>query len=139
MKGVQPIYFYTTEDNIRHFKALEKRTCDEMFKPEPDFKILTGFGAKEATETCGHFLRDETLLNPLKKHQFDLAVVDDFLLAPCIFLVPYVLGIPYVSVGLAAGMYVGGIPNLPSFVPVLLFPFSDHMTFTERINNFFLI
>ena len=138
MKGIQPIYVYTAEDTIWDFRDLEKRTCDEMFKPEPDFKILTGFGTKEATESCGHFMHDETLLNVLRNHHFDLAVVDDFLLAPCIFLVPYVLGIKYVSVGLAAGMYVGGIPNLPSFVPVILFPFSDDMTFTERIQNFFL-
>ncbi len=46
------------------------------------------------------------------------------------------LGVPYITVVDLAEPWLMRIPWLPSYIPHGLLPFSDNMTFTQRLANF---
>ena len=138
MNGIQPIYFYTPEQHHSSIglKDFDQIAYNKIFQIEqPDFMTLL---KKSFREMCDIILGDVNLLNALRSHQFDMAVVDNFMFDPCNFLVPHVLGIKYVSVGAPSAMFIGGTPSLPSFVPFHMFSLSDDMTFTDRLKNFLI-
>ena len=88
------------------------------------------------TRTCDAMLHNITLIAELKKHQFDLVIVNRFICGSCMFLIPHVLGVPYVGFGGLLLPWTGGSVSLPSFVPVTTFvQFSDSMSFYERLLN----
>ena len=138
MRGIQPIYQHTSQEDIERAKKLDKLITKVVFAKDSNVLQRLEAPVAEANYGCNVMLHDAELLATLRKHQFDLAVVDLLFLAPCTFLLPHELGIPYVSVAAsaAAGMFVGGTPSLPSFVPLSLFSHSDKMDFFERLYNF---
>ena len=137
MKGIQPIYQNTSQQDIDRLKNLEKVISKIVWDKDATNLEKASGPLTEANHACDVVLHDVELLVNLREHHFELAVVDLFTAAPCLFLLPYSIGIPYVSMGVsAAGAFAGGTPSLPSFVPFAVFPFSDKMDFIQRLNNF---
>ena len=88
--------------------------------------------SKLAMLECEGMLDDEQFINTLQQLKLDLAVVDRFEIAPCYYIIPYKLGIKYVSV---SAYYQPQYSILPSFAPVSIFPTDSHMTFFQRTVN----
>ena len=74
----------------------------------------------------------------LRKNQFDLVIVDRFVAGSCMFLIPHILGVPYVGMGSVLFPWTGGDTALPSFVPTTLSDFSDNISFYQRLFNLFI-
>ena len=91
---------------------------------------LTAYGE------CVDMDQDEHLMNQIGELKFDLAIVDNFPLASCLFFVPLKFNIPFITVLGSMNMDQMRVPSLPSFVPFPIFEFSDAMSFTERVTNF---
>lgn len=92
---------------------------------------------RDVEEECSAALADQVFMSKIKAVGFDFAIVDRFLVAPCLYLIPYVLGIPYASSGSTFEPFMAGSPTLPSFsVPGGIFAYSDAMTFPQRLVNF---
>ncbi len=91
---------------------------------------------REVEEECNAALTDQNFMSQARAIGFHFAIVDRFLVAPCLYLIPHVLGIPYASSGSTYEPFMGGSPTLPSFsVPGGIFAYSDAMTFSQRIVN----
>ena len=139
MTGIKPIYYYTTDENNSRVRNMDKLIGEAIFHGSIDAKRVLDIVVNESCNSCDIYLHDADLMNTLKQSQFDLALVDRFLLAYCNFLVPHLLGIPYVSLSAGTGLFVGGTPNLPSFVPCDIMSYSDNMTLKQRLINFLFV
>ncbi|XP_005883239.2 PREDICTED: UDP-glucuronosyltransferase 2A3 isoform X2 [Myotis brandtii] len=90
-------------------------------------------------EICDGVLKNQKLLEKLKKSKFDVLVSDP--LFPCGDIVALKLGIPFVytlkfSPASTVEKHCGKIPYPPSYVPAVLSELTDQMSFTDRIRNF---
>ena len=52
-----------------------------------------GLISKMSNALCHQVLSDEQLMNKLRERWFDMALVDDFFFARCLFLIPHALGV----------------------------------------------
>ena len=78
---------------------------------------LISFGssmAETALEICYEVMQSETMMNSLKKQKFDIALVDGIDAARCLYVIPYKLDIPYVTLAVRQDPWTTGIPALPS-------------------------
>ena len=82
---------------------------------------------------------DKDLLPALKAQKFDLVVINVFVVNFNGYIIPYTLGVPYVTVSTYFQPWVERIPALPSFVPFPLFSdYTEKMTFFQRLHNTYL-
>jgi len=72
----------------------------------------------------------------MKKEQFDLAIVDGLVFYRCVYLIPHRLQVPWITYSGSVDPLVVRIPWLPSFVPHPLLPYTESMTFFQRLANF---
>ncbi|EPQ03370.1 UDP-glucuronosyltransferase 2A1 [Myotis brandtii] len=90
-------------------------------------------------EICDGVLKNQKLLEKLKKSKFDVLVSDPVF--PCGDIVALKLGIPFMyslrfSPASTVEKHCGKIPYPPSYVPAVLSELTDQMSFTDRIRNF---
>nr|KAF6387352.1 hypothetical protein mMyoMyo1_007861 [Myotis myotis] len=97
-----------------------------------DFHVLS-------REICDGVLKNQKLLEKLKKSKFDVLVSDPVF--PCGDIVALKLGIPFMyslrfSPASTVEKHCGKTPYPPSYVPAVLSELTDQMSFTDRIRNF---
>ena len=91
---------------------------------------------------CKDAVLNKKLMTKLQESRFDVILADPIL--PCAELVAEILNIPLVyslrfSPGYSVEKFGGKLPFPPSYVPVLVSEFNDHMTFMERVKNMIYI
>lgn len=94
---------------------------------------------KQITDDNCYYLtmKNEELLRRLEKERFDMAVVDSVYLMRCMHLIPHRLHVPVITFADAVpDVSKIRTPWLPSFVPHVNVPFTDRMTFGQRLVNF---
>ncbi|XP_075798825.1 UDP-glucuronosyltransferase 2B1 [Microtus pennsylvanicus] len=87
---------------------------------------------------CKALVWNKSLMKKLQESKFDVILADA--IGPCGELLAELLKTPLVyslrfSPGYNIEKYSGGLTLPPSYVPVVLSEFSDHMTFVERVKN----
>lgn len=87
---------------------------------------------------CKAIVWNKSLMRKLHESKFDVILADA--IGPCGELLAELLKTPLVyslrfSPGYKFEKYSGGLTLPPSYVPVVLSEFSDHMTFMERVKN----
>ena len=87
---------------------------------------------------CTLMMEDKELIKTLQDLDFDLVVVDGFILCPCNLILPEYLGIPYVAVSAVFPPLSLSIPAFPHFYPSQLTEFSDKMILMEKLVNTFM-
>ena len=90
--------------------------------------------ANSVRESCRHITEDDDTLVKLEQEKFDVALVDSSF-SNCKYLVPHRLQIPWITYSVSTYASLVRVPWLPSFVPNAALPFSDRMTFIERLMN----
>lgn len=85
---------------------------------------------------CSHIEKDVGSLKKLQEERFDLAIVEFVFFIKCLYLVPYNLSIPFVSLGSEISRLEIGHPITNSFLPHILSPFHLKIPFHERLGNF---
>ncbi|XP_050408859.1 UDP-glucuronosyltransferase 1A7 [Patella vulgata] len=93
----------------------------------------------EAKTVISVMITDDQLASTIKREKFDLMVVESVPVSSMLTIIPYKYDIPFVYFGPFCHHYQWRIPFSPSFVPFKLFPFSDRMTFTERVLNTLIV
>lgn len=84
---------------------------------------------------CRAMLADESLMKTLKRLKFEAALVDDFLVMPCLMVAAYSLSIPMVLLGCGISEADIGSPAPPSIHPDVHTSFTQNMNFLERFCN----
>ncbi|RVE66273.1 hypothetical protein OJAV_G00124820 [Oryzias javanicus] len=87
---------------------------------------------------CDAMLRNRQLMATLRAAAYDVVLVDPLVM--CGDLVADVLGVPLIlslrfSFGSTLERHCGHAPFPPSFVPTAPLPFSDRMSFVQRLSN----
>lgn len=87
-------------------------------------------------QQCDAILKNKQLMATLRDSAFDAVLLDPIMM--CGDLVADVLGLPLIvslrfSFGGVLERHCGHAPAPPSFVPPAPLPYSDHMTFVERL------
>ncbi|XP_069450368.1 UDP-glucuronosyltransferase 2A2 isoform X1 [Ovis canadensis] len=108
------------------------RFYQEMAKVIKDFHMV-------AREICDGVLKNEKLMEKLKKSKFEVLVSDPVF--PCGDIIALKLGIPFIyslrfSPASTVEKHCGKVPYPPSYVPAILSELTDQMSFTDRIRNF---
>uniref|UniRef100_A0A8I5U0T6 UDP glucuronosyltransferase family 2 member A1 complex locus n=1 Tax=Pongo abelii TaxID=9601 RepID=A0A8I5U0T6_PONAB len=108
------------------------RFYQEMAKVIKDFHIVS-------QEICDGVLKNQQLMEKLKKSKFEVLVSDPVF--PCGDIVALKLGIPFMyslrfSPASTVEKHCGKVPYPPSYVPAVLSELTDQMSFTDRIRNF---
>ncbi len=129
--GYKVIRFYRPYFNI---DALIAKQVSALFGGEMDFLSGSSFAFRE----CQLLMEDKQFIRKVKELKFDLVVVDYFLLAHCLYMVPYSLGIPFVVVSPAIEENTMRTPQPASFVPNIIMETSEHMTFVQRLKTFLM-
>ena len=133
--GIQPIFYAVPDD---------EKTIDEVMKnighTDP-FKTLL-IAIEKIYKECRYFMEDTKFIQTVKSMNFDLMLIDGFPLAPCRYILPYHLGIPYVYQCSVSTDWLLRVPVLQSFhlsydVLQTIF-FSNKMSFGERMLNFMM-
>ena len=101
-----------------------------VYNVDPYFPILP---------FCTNALSDKKLFKQLQDLDFDLALIDGFMEIRCLFILPYKLGIPYVSQTTHYEPWLQRNPALPSFVPWPIgtgdYGYTEKMSFWQRMYN----
>nr|XP_004038806.3 UDP-glucuronosyltransferase 2A2 isoform X2 [Gorilla gorilla gorilla] len=108
------------------------RFYQEMAKVIKDFHMVS-------QEICDGVLKNQQLMEKLKKSKFEVLVSDPVF--PCGDIVALKLGIPFMyslrfSPASTVEKHCGKVPYPPSYVPAVLSELTDQMSFTDRIRNF---
>ncbi|XP_055153391.2 UDP-glucuronosyltransferase 2A2 isoform X2 [Symphalangus syndactylus] len=108
------------------------RFYQEVAKVIKDFHIVS-------QEICDGVLKNQQLMEKLKKSKFEVLVSDPVF--PCGDIVALKLGIPFMyslrfSPASTVEKHCGKVPYPPSYVPAVLSELTDQMSFTDRVRNF---
>ena len=87
------------------------------------------------TEDVWEMMDDEHFMATIKERNFDLVVIDGFSFGMARFILPYKLSLPYVVVTSIFTPWMLRIPALPSFVPLVKVPYTEKMSFSQRLLN----
>lgn len=90
---------------------------------------------KVTTTHCNLILENEIVLNELKDIDFDIAVVDGFVINLCLAIIPRLINIPFISSFGSISHWSVGIPALPSFVPNGMKNVNDKMTLSDKVTS----
>ncbi|XP_021574000.1 UDP-glucuronosyltransferase 2A1 isoform X4 [Carlito syrichta] len=94
---------------------------------------------KVSMEICDGVLKNQKLMEKLKKSNFSLLLSDPVF--PCGDIIALKLGIPFMytlrfSPASTVEKHCGKVPYPPSYVPAVLSELTDQMSFADRIRNF---
>ncbi|XP_056088800.1 UDP-glucuronosyltransferase 2A1-like isoform X4 [Rhinichthys klamathensis goyatoka] len=105
-------------------------------------RVMSNFMALSA-DTCKGMFHNEDLLHTLRESHYDVLLSDPMM--PCADLMAETLKIPYVislrsTFAYSFEQFCGQIPTPPSYVPAVAVQghLTDHMSFTERVENMLL-
>lgn len=93
----------------------ERQTAQAMFGPSAnaDYDLMLNY-SRAIFRGCELMMEDKEFVEQVRQLQFDIAVIEPFIVAPCTVILPYHIGIPYVTfTGLLLPFHIG-IPALPS-------------------------
>ena len=85
---------------------------------------------------CQAIAGDEELINSLGKVKFDVAVIDGVITSLCMSVIPYKLSVPFIQFGTILETQNMRVLTHPAVYPAHVFvPFSDRMTYLQRLGN----
>uniref|UniRef100_H3C1S8 UDP-glucuronosyltransferase n=1 Tax=Tetraodon nigroviridis TaxID=99883 RepID=H3C1S8_TETNG len=127
--------FHQLTENLVHFSMYEYHAASylERFRKMHAWtQAFLGYGLKQ----CESMLRNKQLMATLRDAAFHAVLLDP--MAMCGDLVADVLGLPLIislrfSFGAVLERHCGHVPAPPSYVPPPPLPYSDRMSFTERL------
>nr|KAG5703168.1 hypothetical protein BaRGS_027333 [Batillaria attramentaria] len=86
-------------------------------------------------EHCHSLLTNVSFYNTIKAIHPEFFVFDNIPMIKMLTILPYRLGVPFAFVGSAFDPETQRVPQARTVTPIPLFPFSDHMTFVQRLQN----
>ena len=105
---------------------------DHYFQRKADDWLLLFDSIRHLTEGL---LQNETFFQLMKTINPDLFVFDNLPFIYMLTIIPYRLGVPFSFLGSAFDPIRQRIPISPAVTPTVMLPFTDHMSFFQRVAN----
>ncbi|XP_060078186.1 UDP-glucuronosyltransferase 2C1-like [Ylistrum balloti] len=127
-KVILPAKYKTINAHLL-INAQVKDTCSHAGMP---FSAIR----ENARYLCDSLLSDDDLVTSLRQQNFDLALIDNVVLADCFAVLAYKLGIPYVQLGAMNIPTRTRTPFMPSVhSSFAMLGFFNEMSFFQRVTN----
>ena len=121
------------------FDSMNKEVVKAALKSRGDMAAMYGDLTDMVISECETLLLDnEQFFTRLQDIEADISVVDAFFMTKCLYLIPFRLGLPIVSIVGTLEPWVLRLPQLPSFIPSEILSYTDAMTFSQRAVNAFV-
>ena len=144
-QGITPVQYGGSGGNSRRHHDLRREYRNDR-KEAGNREGNSGFQshveyvrnqARQYMYACTEALGDQEMFQRLRRMNFDIAVVDAHPVSRCLLVLPYRLGIPYVSMVKHVEPWLQGNAHMPSFVPFAYgtSDYSDNMSFWDRFYN----
>lgn len=133
--GIKPEFFHVPNDVVYGVsREFEKLVAESVFNDRPTLVIREM--STMVNRDCEFMMADEQFLARVRSLNFDIAVVEPFLLSQCTLILPHYLGISFVSMSSCFRPWQTRIPAFPSF-HFLINPFQafDDSTLLGRMEN----
>ena len=114
-----------------YFEHTPLQLTRELYKKD-NIVVLT------ATNTATKIIKDITLRKNIEKFKPDLIILGSNPVTIMLTLIPYKLDIPFIMMGSLGSPQCKRTPILPTVFPMKLLPFTDQMTFQQRLLNTFV-
>ena len=88
-----------------------------------------------STKLCRQINEDVELMKQMEKFNFDLAIVDGVFFTRCLYLIPYRLSVPSITLNAIDDPWSAGLPAVPSLQPMQASAVSNKMNFVQRVQN----
>jgi len=134
---------YRIPDNIPYYCGEEILQIMEHMafntSEEEKIKIQTQDITQTVATHCQFMMTDKDFIESVRKVQFDIAVVEPFVLGPCSLMLPKYMGIPFVSLTPLLFPWTIRVPTLPSaYVQAGPWPLANLGTLKGRMDNFII-
>ena len=131
-RGIQWRAFTANIDSAS-FNVVSEKMVSEMYVGSASSKFMSFVSfLKKILDEEDQLFADQETLAFLSQAKIDFIITDMF--GPQ-FVLPYLLDVPYASLGITCPVWAMKDPFMSSYVPNLLTSFTDKMTFTERMVN----
>ena len=134
------IYVHRFRSKVANL-ALDKSMLKQFIRAsqEGDRDAFTDMVVEVIAQESQHvssMMEDDEFLQEIVDRKYHLVVCNNLYLTFSIFILPYKLGLPYVTITSHVQPWTERIPALPSFAPVsLITHYTQQMLFTERLRN----
>jgi len=116
LSGVEVLHFHYPSDELYAVSdEMERKLADLVFIRRSDPFAEPRETTEIINRECELMMSDQEFMARVRAENFDLVIVDPFILAPCTLVLPAVLGVRFVTL---TGFYFPwsiGLPALPSF------------------------
>ena len=136
--------FHYLEYNTSYADAFEEeaalRTAASLAnpasQPKPSMLSLIDVVAHLNFQMCNRTLSNQEVIDTIRDHHFDLAIMGTTHVMNCMYLIPYKYDIPY-AYAVLDEPWLAGVTALPSHHPLLVAdpPLTNKMTFIERLRS----
>ena len=89
-----------------------------------------------STKYCRIIMEDEELMSTMTKKQYDLVIIDGLTFFRCIYIIPHRLKVPFITLTALLDPLSAGVTSSPAVEPSQMVPFTNKMSFIERLSNF---
>ena len=86
-------------------------------------------------QDCSNMMQDDVFMSKVTALKFDLLIFDGFFYCPCNVILASRLSIPAVFVSCSFLGWNARVPINPAVTPLVIFDYSDRMTFLQRLVN----
>ncbi|KAK2164462.1 hypothetical protein LSH36_63g06043 [Paralvinella palmiformis] len=134
-KGVTAVPYNTVPEarSLETNEFLEKTIMSDLTSAFDLFSEIT----RLSTILIEGILQDTNLMEKLEKAHYDLVIVDGIDFARALYIIPYTLGIKYMTVTARYNPWGAGVPALPSVdhLAGISSPITENSTIFEKIQN----
>ena len=132
--AVKPLLFSVSDDakveprleELMSLTPIRQGLMEQLFKER-----FHSFGL-----FCDEMLQNMELMKEVENKHFDIAIMDYVEEYVCMYMLPYIFGIPYITyTSDQTASWYAGVTGLPSIEPELRTPFSNQMSFWQRFQN----
>ena len=136
--GVEVLTFDAAVTLIQETAAYGETISKMVFEDRADLMESGEFMIQQSQKHCQAMLSDSVFMAIVTNMDFDLVIVDAFILDYCLFVIPQMLSLPYIAIsGTLINYWSMGIPALPSISPGHISCVSSKQTFLQRLMSMF--
>ena len=124
-----------TEDYAKILSVFMTSGLDNVFN---NIKLL-GSIVQCLLNYCYEVIGNKDIMEQLQNHNFDIVLVDGIDFARCLYIIPYSLGVPYITLTARHDPWVAKVPAMPSVEAQWGFnQYFDEPNFFQRMKSFFM-
>ena len=132
--GITVVTFHSTDVHFpRYWSETATHRLMSMILGKEAQNVI--FVMQMGMQDCSNMMHDDVFMSKVTALKFDLLIFDGFFYCPCNVIIAHALSIPAVFVSCGFMGWNARVPVNPAVTPLMIFDYSDRMTFFQRLIN----